>query len=66
MVVAVFWLVVGGGRYILAGCAWRWAAVAGGGRCWMMVGGGGYISAGGGWWWVLVDGGGSRWIYFGW
>ena len=56
----IFWLVVGGGGYILAGSeflanvggSW-WVVVD---IFWLVVGGGGYILASGGWWW----------IYFGW
>ena len=43
MLVNIFWVVVGGGGYILAGGGWG------------VVGGGGYILAGGGWWWLVVD-----------
>ena len=56
--VYIFWLVVGGGGYILAGCGWWWE-----------VGGGGHTLAGGKWWWVVVDifwlmlrRGGSWWV----
>ena len=37
---SIFWVVVGGGGYFLAGR----------GQWWMVVSGGGYILAGGGWW----------------
>ena len=47
VVVDIFWLVVGGGGYILAGGGWLRVVV---GSC-------GYILAGGGWWWMLVGGG---------
>ena len=40
---SIFWVVMCGGRYILAG-----------GRCWVVMCGGTYILAGG-WWWVVVD-----------
>ena len=46
----IFWLVVGGDGYILAGGRWRW-----------VVGGDGHILYGGGWWWVVVGHGGSWW-----
>ena len=44
MVVDIFWVVVGGARYILAGGGWWW----------MVVGSGGYILAGGGLQWVVA------------
>ena len=37
MVVDIFWLVVGGGGYILAGDGW----------CWMVMGRGGWLVVGG-------------------
>ena len=43
----IFWLVVGGGGYILAGA----------GRCWMVEGGGRWrwvVVDGGGSWWVVA------------
>ena len=40
---SIFWVVMCGGRYILAGVRW-----------WMVVGSGGYILAGGGCLWVVV------------
>ena len=42
---SIFWVMVGGGRYIFAG-GWSW---------WMVVGGVGCILAGGGWRWVMVN-----------
>ena len=65
VVVDTFWLVVGGGEYILAGVGWRWMVVGGSGWWWIyfgwwwvVVGGGGYILAGSGWWWLGVACGG--------
>ena len=47
MVVDIFWLVVGGGGYILAGGElWRVLADI----FWLIMGGGG-------WWWVVMSGG---------
>ena len=42
----MFWLVMGGSEYILAGGAW-W--------CVVVLSDGEYILAGGGWWWLVVD-----------
>ena len=46
--VNIFWLVVGGGRYIFPGGRWWW----------MVVGGDRYILAGVGLWWLMVGPGG--------
>ena len=51
VVVDIFWLVLGGGGYILADGGWSWVVVD---IFWLVVGGGGYILAGGGWWWMVV------------
>ena len=48
MLVDIYWLAVGGGRYILAGGGWCWVVVD---IFWLVVGGGG-------WWWMVVNGGG--------
>ena len=73
----IFWLVVGGGGYTLAGSeflaniggSW-WVVVD---IFWLVVGGGGHILAGGRWWGIVVGeggyilaGGGWWWTYFGW
>ena len=76
----IFWLLPGGGGYILADGGCSWMAVSGSGQwwiylgCWwvvvdifwLVVGGGGYIFAGGGWWWMVVDGGGYIFAGGGW
>ena len=52
----IFWIVVGGGGYILAVGAW-WGMLVD--IFWLVVGVSGYILMdGGGWEWVVVDGGG--------
>ena len=47
MAVYVFWLVVDGGRYILAGGGWLWVLLDGGGWQWVVV-------DSGGWWWAAA------------
>ena len=49
--VDIFWLVVGGCGYILAGGGWWWTYF---GWWWVAVGGGGYILDGGGSWWLVA------------
>ena len=53
VMVEIFWLVVVGGEYILAGGGCWWVVVD---IFWMLVDGG-YILASSGWWWVIVSGG---------
>ena len=58
VVVDIFWLVVGGCGYILAGGG-RWWMVVGGGEWWWVVVDIFWLVVGdGGWWWVVVGGGG--------
>ena len=54
VVVDIYWLVVGGCGYILAGGGWWWVVVD---MIWLVVGGGGWWQIYFGWWWVVVGGG---------
>ena len=59
----LFWVVVGGGRFILGGDRWQgvilgfsewwWVVVD---ICWVVVSGGGFILGGGGCWWLVAGG----------
>ena len=55
VVVDIFWLVVGGGGYILAGDGWWWVVVD---IFWLVMVGGGWWWTYFGWWWVLLGRGG--------
>ena len=54
MLVDIYWVVVGGDGYILAGGEWWWVVVD---IFWLVEGDGEYILAGGRWWWIVVSGG---------
>ena len=54
VVVDIFWLVVGGSGYILAGGGCWWVVLD---IFWLVVGGGGWWWIYFGWWWVVVAGG---------
>ena len=51
----IFWLVVDGVGYILAGGGQWWIYVRW--CCWVMLGMFLLVLGGDGWWWVVVDGG---------
>lgn len=52
----LFWLLVGGGGFILCGSGLWWLIVD---LFWVVLGGGGYFCGGSRWWWVGVNGGES-------
>ena len=51
----LWWVMVNGGGYILAGSGWWWIYFS---WWWVLVGDSRDILAGGGWWWMVVDGDG--------
>ena len=54
LVLGLFWVVVGGGRFILVCSGWWWGFLGGGGWWRVYFGGGGWWTVFSGWWWMMV------------